>query len=117
MDTSLQQEINALHAEICAALADPKRITILYALADGPRHVTDLARIVGMPQPLVSRQLKLLRERGMVTTHREGQAVEYRLADRRLIEALDLLRGVLRDHLAQRAGLIEKLVKPRSSHS
>lgn len=104
-----EQEVNTLHAEICAGLADPKRITILYELADGPKNVTELAQALDMPQPLVSRHLKILRERGMVATTRQGQAVEYRLGDPRLIEALDLLRAVLRDVLASRAQLLEKV--------
>jgi ArsR family transcriptional regulator len=108
MDRTLEQEVNTLHAEICAGLADPKRITILYELADGPKNVGELARLLEMPQPLVSRHLKILRERGMVGTERQGQSVEYRLGDHRLIEALDLLRAVMRDVLSSRAELVEQ---------
>ena len=109
MTRTFEQEINTLHAEVCAGLADPKRILILYELADGPKNVTDLANTLVMPQPLVSRHLKVLRERGMVQATRQGPAVIYELGDRRLIEALDLLRAVLRDHLAHRGELIQKL--------
>jgi hypothetical protein len=34
--------------------------------------------------------------------------VEYRLADHRLIEALDLLRGVMRDRITQRASVLQE---------
>ena len=105
MHPALEHEINQLHAEICAGLADPKRILMLYALADGPRNVTELAEALSLPQPLVSRHLKLLRERGLVLTERLGPAVQYRLSDMRLIQALDLLRAVLHDRLAHRAEL------------
>ncbi len=109
MNHELEQEINQLHAEICAGLADPKRITILYMLADAPKNVTELANALDMPQPMVSRHLKVLRERGMVVAVRRGPAVEYSLGDHRLIDALDLLRAVLRDHLSNRAELVRKL--------
>lgn len=109
MDQSLEKEINQLHAEFCAALADPKRLLILYTLADGPRTVTDLAETLELSQPAVSRHLKVLRERGMVIPTRLGPSVEYRLADLRLIEALDLLRAAMRDHLSHRAGLMSAL--------
>jgi DNA-binding transcriptional ArsR family regulator len=109
MGRVLEQEVNALHAEVCAGLADPKRIIILYELADGAKNVSDLAKTCGMPQPLVSRHLKVLRERGMVIATRQGPAMEYRLGDYRLIEALDLLRAVLRGHLSRRAELVEQL--------
>jgi len=64
-----------------------------------------------MPQPSVSRHLKILRERGMVTTVRMGTVIQYSLADERLVEALDLLRAVLRDALAKRAELVEAISK------
>jgi ArsR family transcriptional regulator len=64
---------------------------------------------LNMPQPLVSRHLKVLRERGMVTTKRHGTIIEYALADTRLIQALDLLLAVMRDGLTKRAELVEAL--------
>jgi ArsR family transcriptional regulator len=104
-----EEEINSLHAGVCAGLADPKRIMILYELADGPKNVTDLANVLGLSQPLASRHLKVLRERGMVTATRQGPAVLYTLGDPRLIKALDLLRAVLRDHLSRRVELLDQL--------
>lgn len=106
---TLHQEILLLHAQICQGLADPKRILILYALAEGPRRVTDLADTLGIPQPTVSHHLRILRERGLVTAEQEGTAVYYALADERVIQALDLLREVLRDQLVQQADLAEQL--------
>ena len=109
MNSALETEVLTLHAEICAGLADPNRIMILYELADGPRNVTELSAGLKMPQPLVSRHLKVLRERRMVTTQRQGTVIQYSLADQRLIKALDLLRAVLRDGLAKRAELAEAM--------
>ena len=110
MNHSLEVEVNDLHAHICAGLADPKRIMILYSLAERPQTVNDLAAANGMTQPAASRHLKVLRERGMVRATRQGQSVEYRLGDTRLIEALDLLRAVLHDNLSHRANLVEQMV-------
>jgi ArsR family transcriptional regulator len=107
MNSTLELEINQLHAEICAGLADPTRIMILYALSQSPRNVTELCNELNMPQPLVSRHLKVLRERGMVTSERRGTVIVYTLGDRRLIQALDLLRAAMRDNLAKRAELVE----------
>jgi len=105
--STLSQEVNEMHAEICSGLADPTRILLLYALAEGPHNVSELAELVGVTQPTASRHLKLLRERGMVRAARQGPAIEYSLSDSRLIEALDLLRAVLRDRISYRASLIE----------
>lgn len=106
MNHTLEREIDQLHAQICAGLAEPTRILIVYELANGPHNVTELATSLRLSQPLVSRHLKMLRERGMVTATRHGATVEYQLADARLIEALDMLRAVLRDTLARRAQLV-----------
>ncbi len=48
---SLQEEVTRLHADICSALADPRRILILYALNEKTRNVSDLADELGMSQP------------------------------------------------------------------
>ena len=104
---SLTQEITQLHADLCSALADPRRILLLYALSERPRNVSELADEVGISQPGASRHLKILRERGMVRPERQGASIEYSLADTRLIEALDILRTVLRDRIVYRASLIE----------
>lgn len=105
MNKTLEAEVTQLHAEICAGLADPNRILLLYALSHNPRNVTELCNDLEMPQPLISRHLKVLRERGMVTTERRGTVIVYSLADKRLIEALDLLRAVMHNNLAKRAEL------------
>ena len=105
MSTNLRDEINQLHANICSGLADPNRILILYTLADHPSNATELAKSLESPQPTVSRHLKVLKERGMVKSERDGQAVIYRLVDHRIIEALDLLRAMLADSLENQAAL------------
>jgi hypothetical protein len=51
--------------------------------------------------------LKVLRERGLVFTVRQGTTLEYHLTDTRLVEALNMLREVLRDRLTYRANLME----------
>ena len=53
MSSSLETEVTQLHAEICAGLADPSRILILYALSDGPHNVTEICNALEMPQPSV----------------------------------------------------------------
>ncbi len=105
---ALAQEVSQLEAELCFALADPNRILILYALEEGPRNVTDLGNALGITQPTTSRHLKILRERGLVKPERHGVVIEYHLNDRRILQALDLLRSVLRDRLMARANLMEE---------
>lgn len=107
--STLVQEITQLHADFCSALADSTRLILLYALADGPRNVTELTQELGQPQPTISRHLKNLRDRGLVIATRQGTMVQYTLADRRIIAALDILRSIMRDGIQKRASLIEEV--------
>lgn len=107
MDQKLREEVNLLHARMCQGLADPTRILILYSLAESPYYVNELAELLEVRQPTVSHHLKVLRERGLVTAVREGNSVRYVLRDRRVIQALDLLRSLMSDILAQQMDLVD----------
>ena len=106
VSSTLTQEINCLHADFCSALADPTRLLLLYALADAPRNVSELTHELSQPQPTISRHLKILRDRGLVTATRQGTMVQYSLTNHRIIDALDILRSVMRDRIEYRASLI-----------
>lgn len=108
---TLKQEITQLEANFCAALSDPNRLLILYALDESPRNVTELANELGLNQPTASRHLKVLRERGLVNTVRTGTTVTYHLSDPRVIQALDLLRSAMRERLAHQANIIEEVLE------
>jgi len=109
VNQQLTQEISRLHADICSTLADPNRILLIYALYEQPRSVNELSEELGISQPATSRNLKVLRERGLVYTIRQGTTIEYHLSDERLVEALNILRAILRDTLAHNASLMESV--------
>jgi DNA-binding transcriptional ArsR family regulator len=111
---TLTQEITALHASVCSALAETNRILILYALHEKPCTVNELAGILGISQPAASRHLNVLRERGLVSARREGQTVVNTLMDERVIQALDLLRAVLATSLKNQAALIDSVQENNS---
>jgi DNA-binding transcriptional ArsR family regulator len=109
VSSTLVQEITQLHADFCSALADSTRLILLYALSDAPRNVSELTLELGLPQPTISRHLKNLRDRGLVIATRQGTMVQYTLADRRVIDALDILRGIMRDSIQKRASFIDEV--------
>jgi len=101
----LVQEINLLHERICSALGDSTRILILYLLSQKDLFVNELADELNTPQSTVSRHLKILRERNLVTTKRQGTAVLYSLADQRIIRSLDLMREILAEQIHSEAAI------------
>jgi ArsR family transcriptional regulator len=110
MDNSnLTQEIAELHANLCSALADPTRLLLLYMLGEQPSNVSELTQKLAIPQPSISRHLRVLRDGGLVRATRQGMNVLYELTDHRIIEALDLLRAVLRDLIQHSANLMDEL--------
>ena len=67
--------------EIFAALADSTRFKILSSLAAGELCVHELVAICDVSQSAVSHQLRLLRDRGLVKSRRDGQKVAYSFSD------------------------------------
>ncbi len=75
-------------ARFFQALADPTRVRLLKALAEGEWCVSDLTGALGMDQPAVSHQLKYLREMELVRWQKHGRHVYYTLADAHLRDVL-----------------------------
>ncbi len=74
------------------AIAEPRRRQILDAIGGGQRSVTDLVAILDIPQPLVSKHLRVLREVGIVTVRDDGRHRLYRLDGRALKPVYDWVK-------------------------
>jgi len=80
-------------AAVFALLADPTRARLLHALSLCEELcVCDLALLLGRSESALSHQLRLLRDRRVVSRRKAGRIVYYRLAD-------DHIRHVLADGL------------------
>ncbi len=102
------KDIHALHAMMCQAIADPIRIAVLYELSDNAEHsVNELVAALKLPQATVSRHLRTLRDRGLVSARRDSTFVFYKLTDHRVLDALDLIRSVQSDILLHRHQVIQ----------
>lgn len=67
-------------------LAEPNRRAILGVLLDSERSVGEIERRLRMPQPTVSKHLRVLRETGFVEATVDAQRRVYRLKVERLQE-------------------------------
>lgn len=88
-------ELYEMKAELCKTFADAKRLRIIDALRDGERTVSELVKLLKVPQAVVSRHLMFLRDRGVVQARREGVNTYYRLTDNKIGEACDLVHQIL----------------------
>jgi ArsR family transcriptional regulator, lead/cadmium/zinc/bismuth-responsive transcriptional repressor len=91
-------------AAVLDALGDPHRLSLLLALHHaGDLCVSDLAFVVGMTDSAVSHALRLLRAHGMVTAHRAGRMVHYRVAGDMTTRLLDIVSAEVVGELALHA--------------
>jgi DNA-binding transcriptional ArsR family regulator len=65
------------YQDALAALADPTRRAVFERINDGPNSVGDLADDLPVSRPAVSQHLRVLKDAGLVTAHREGNRNVY----------------------------------------
>ena len=106
MSAITEEEAVLLHRYICEGVGDPKRLRLLYLVAERPRNVTELTEILEVSQPTVSHHLRILRDRGLVEARKEGTTVYYSLSHPRILEALDMMRAIVAQFLADGAQVL-----------
>jgi DNA-binding transcriptional ArsR family regulator len=83
----MRQKSEARSNAVFAALSNPTRRKMLELLKDGERQAGELgAAFPSLPQPAVSRHLKILREAGLVVVSPQAQRRVYALRPGRLRE-------------------------------
>ncbi|MGE5832874.1 MAG: ArsR/SmtB family transcription factor [Acidobacteriota bacterium] len=102
-------ELQAFKARFFRALAHPTRIRLLEILVRGGRTVQELQDALTLDQPIVSQQLAVLRNQGIVSPRKEGLAVRYTVRDPLVGELLDVARRIFNNQLAGTRGLLREL--------
>ena len=82
---------------------------MLEILVRGGRTVQELQEALTLDQPIVSQQLAVLRNQGIVSTQKEGLSVRYTLRDPRVAELLDVARQIFNNQLGSTRGLLREL--------
>ena len=102
-------ELYTLKAELCKTFADARRLIIIDELRHGEMTVGDLARNLEFPQAVVSRNLAILRDKGVVQFRREGTSVYYSLSDPKIGDACEMVHEILLDQMEKNKELAERL--------
>lgn len=111
----LGRELQLFKARFFRALAHPTRIRLLEILVRGGRTVQELQDALTVGQPIVSQQLAILRNQGIVAQRREGSSVRYTVRDPLLGDLLDVARAIFNNQLDTTQGLLRELRRERRS--
>lgn len=79
--------------------------------------MSDLARALNTTQSNTSQHLAVLRQKGIVMADRDGSYVRYSLADRRILDAIDILLDVLAAQISRQGERIYALKQLRPRHA
>lgn len=79
-------------ARVLKALANEKRLKVLYYIADEELSVGKIEKLVGLSQSALSQHLAVLRAENLVKTRREAQTIVYEIKDNKVREILKLLQ-------------------------
>jgi ArsR family transcriptional regulator len=86
-------------------------VEIIEKLRNCEMSVTELAEVLEISQSNLSQHLALMRQRGILTTRREGLNVFYSLSTPKITQACDLMRQVLLEYLEAGAELARESSK------
>ena len=106
-------ELQNFKAQFFRALAHPTRIRMLEILVRGGKTVQELQEELELDQPVVSQQLAVLRNQGIVSAQKEGLSVRYALCDPLVGGLLDVARQIFDNRLGNSQGLLRELRKER----
>lgn len=95
-----------LHAEMCKVFSHPLRLRVLDTLRDRELAVGELADLLDVTVGSLSQHLNMMKERRALASRKVGNRVLYRVANPQLVEAFDLMRGILHDQIRGEAALL-----------
>ncbi len=101
--TSVDEKSLQFQAKVFYALSDPARLKILNFLRDGEKCVCKIVPHLGETQPVISRQLKIMKDAGLVRFRKVGNWRYYSVVDPRIYEIVDHLSSQLVEVLSKEA--------------
>jgi len=88
---------NSALAAAFQTLGDPNRLRILAIIGSRVCSVSEIVEATGLSQPLVSHHLRILRERKLLDTKRQGPFIYYQLHDAGILEVIQQMVRSLKD--------------------
>ena len=96
------QEMAARQASVCGIFGNAKRVLILWALMEQEMSVSEIAAAIEASLQNTSQHLRLMEDKGILVSYREGQKIYYGIVDHDLMKNCRLLRQVPQEKLENR---------------
>jgi len=80
------EELARKQTALCKVFSSTRRILIVWVLGNEEMAVTEIARSIGASMQSASQHLRLMKDKGILTSRKDGQAVLYRVAQNELIK-------------------------------
>lgn len=109
----MSKKLYEIHADICKTLGNAKRIEILDALRDRELSVSELVGLLGISPANVSQHLAVMRQKGILTSRRNGNNIFYRVSNAKVIKACSLMREVLLEKFKEGQEMAKKISRTK----
>ena len=107
----MDKELYKLHAEICKTLSNPTRLEILNLLRDKELSVSNLINKTKLSQANISQHLSIMKAKGIVDSRREGNQIYYKIVNKKIVKAFDIMREVMSEKLKRENKIIVKSLR------
>jgi len=101
--------IYELQSEICLALANPKRLQILNLLKNGEMSAGQMVKAMKIPKANLSQHLSVLKQKGILSSRREGTNIYYSITNPKITDACSIMRNVLMETLESQEKLARQV--------
>ncbi len=108
----MNKKIFEIQADVCKTLANAKRIEIIDCLSGGEKSVSELVETLDISPANVSQHLSVMRQKGILTTRREGVNIYYAISNPKVCQACGLMREVLLEMLSASSEMAKEMAAP-----
>lgn len=104
----MKHSLTGLKADILVALAHPNRIRIVEHLRKDTFCNCELAPALDLEQSNLSRHLKILVQAGVLISWKDGLRVNFRVADERIFQILEIAAAMARHGIEKRVKALQE---------
>ena len=102
------EEFYKMHANVCKTFGHPIRLKIIDNLRNKETSTTELLDLLNISKPNLSQHMSILVKEGIVVPRKEGVHIFYRISDKRIIQAFELIKEVLINRMEKENTILKK---------